>query len=245
MRLARRILFALSCIVLLGGLAAAVALPGPQHLFCPTCHGLAKIADDIYVDPATSKAQRAKIVVAIAQARRRVAAFFGPLKASPRIVVCRSRACARSFGTRGANGVAYAWHAILLTNSRIFTVIAAHELAHIELHWRMGIWGWLRGTVPAWFDEGLATLISEDPRFRRDSPAAAVCDIMTVRSYLGQWAQYTGRVGWRAAYGAAATRVRQVQRRIGRAGLRRFVARLVRDGDLAGLLDRVDRGLPI
>ena len=245
MKRARRIVFVLSCILLLGGLAAAVALPGPQQLFCPSCHGLEQIADDIYVDPVIPPAQRKAIVLSIERARRRVAAFFGSLKAAPRIVVCRSQACAGTFGTRGAKGVAYAWHAILLTNSRIFTVIAAHELTHIELHWRMGLVGWLRGTVPAWFDEGLATLVSKDPRFRHDSPAEAVREIMTVRSYLGQWAQYTGRVGWRTAYGAASTRVRQLRRRIGHAGLKRFVERLARDGDFAGLLDRVDRGLPL
>lgn len=235
MRLARRVFLTLSCLLLVGGLAAAVALPGPQHLFCPTCQGLEKIADGIYVDPIASPTERKKIVSAIGQARHRVAAFFGTLRSAPRIVVCRSRACARKFGTRGAKGVAYAWHAILLTNSRIFTVIAAHELAHIELHWRMGFSGWLRGTVPAWFDEGLATLISEDPRFVRDSPPAAVREILAVRSYLGQWAQYAERVGWRAAYGAAVTRVRQLQRHIGRDKFRRFVDDLARDGDLAGL----------
>ena len=245
MKLARRIFFALSCILLVGGIAAAVALPGPQQLFCPSCHDLEEIADNVYVDPVTPAAQRKAIIAGVEKARVRVAAFYGVLKAAPRIVVCRSQACARTFGTRGAKGVAYAWHAILLTNSRIFTVIAAHELAHIELHWRMGLVGWLRGTVPAWFDEGLATLISQDPRFRRDSPAAAVREIMSVRSYLGHWAQYTGRVGWRAAYGAASTRVRQLRRRIGHAGLKRFVERLARDGDLAGLLDRVERGLPL
>lgn len=245
LRFARRLFFALSCVLLTAGLAAAVALPGPQHLLCPTCQGLDKIADKIYVDPVISAPERKKIATALERARGRVAAFFGELRSSPRIVVCRSRACARAFGTRGAKGVAYAWHAILLTNSRIFTVIAAHELAHIELHWRMGLSGWLRGTVPAWFDEGLATLVSEDPRFKRDASAAAVRDIMSVQSYLGHWAQYTGRVGWRAAYGAARTRVRQLERRIGRDGLRRFVDRLARDGDLAGLLQRVDRGQSI
>ena len=100
----------------------------------------------------------------------------------------------------------------------------------------------MRGHVPAWFNEGLATLISQDPRFRRDWPASNVREIMSVQSYLGGWARYTERVGWRTAYGAARTRVRQLERRIGRAGLRRFVEQLVREGDLAGLLRRAERG---
>ncbi len=242
MRLVRRVFLTISFLLLAGGLVAAVVLPGPQHIVCPSCHGLEKIAAGIYVDPVVPLAERIKIVSAINQARRRVAVFFGPLEATPRIIVCRSRACARTFGTLGAKGVAFAWHAILLTNSRIFGVIAAHELSHVELHWRMGLAGWLRGTVPAWFDEGLATVISEDPRFRRDASREAVRDVMMVRSYLGQWAQHAGRVGWRTAYSAASTRVRQLERRIGRDGLKRFVKRLARDGDLADLLARARRG---
>ena len=139
MRLVRRIFLAISFLLLAAGLVAAVALPGPQHILCPSCHGLEKIAANIYVDAVVPLGERSKIVSAINRARRRVAAFFGPLNATPRIIVCRSRTCARTFGTTGAKGVAFAWHAILLTNSRIFSVIAAHELAHIELHWHMGI----------------------------------------------------------------------------------------------------------
>ena len=223
-------------------MVAAAVLPGPQHIVCPTCHGLKKIAADVYVDPAVPGREHAAIVGRIERARRRVAGFFGTLRAAPRVIVCRTHACARTFGTIGAKGVAFAWHAIVLTPSRIFTVIAAHELAHIELHWRMGLWGWVRGTVPSWFDEGLATVISDDPRFTRDASAADVRAIMKVHNYFGDWSRHAERVGWRIAYGAASTRVRQLERRIGRRGLKRFVKRLVRDGDLSGLLREARRG---
>lgn len=236
MRRVQLIFLALCSIAMVSAAIAAVVLPGPQHMFCPSCHGLERIANNLYVDAAVTPRQRPRIVAAIDRARRRVTAFFGPLRANPRIVVCRRAACAHTFGGRGAKGVAYGWHAVLLVNSRIFTVIAAHELAHIELHWRMGLWGWLRGTVPAWFDEGLATLISDDPRFRRDAAPQAVREIMGVGSYFGQWSAHARRVGWRTAYSAALTRVRQLERRIGREGLKRFVARLVREGNIGRLM---------
>lgn len=241
-RRAGRVLLVVAYALMAAGVVAAVILPGPQHLICPTCHGLKAAATNIYVDPVISRREHDAIVARINRAQQQVARFFGKLRATPRIVVCRTRHCARTFGTVGAKGVAFAWHAVVLTPSRIFTVIAAHELAHIELHWRMGLWGWARGTVPAWFDEGLATVVSRDPRFTRDAPAAAVREIMTVQSYFGEWSRHAERVGWRTAYSAASTRVRQLERRIGRPGLKRFVERLVRDGNLPGLLERARRG---
>lgn len=242
MRLLRRIFLIVSALLLVGGLAAAATLPGPQRLLCPTCFGLDRLAPNIYVDTEYSTEQRAVILKAIVAARERVARFFGELKANPQIVVCRTRACRRTFGSRGAKGVAYGWQAVLLTHSRIFGVIATHELVHIELHWRMGLLGWARGTVPAWFDEGLATVVSNDPRFKRDAPPKTVQEIMGVTSYLGQWTQHARKVGWRTAYSASATRVRQLERRIGRDGLKRFVDRLVWEGDLPRLLELARRG---
>ena len=106
----------------------------------------------------------------------------------------------------------------------------------------MGFWGWARGTVPAWFDEGLATVVSGDPHFKRDASRKAVREIMKITSYFGQWAEHAEKVGWRTAYGAAATRVRQLERIIGRDGLKRFVAQLARDGDLPYLLRQAEDG---
>jgi hypothetical protein len=239
MRFVRRSLVAVSIMLLLGAMAAAVAVPGPQHMICPSCYDLEKIGPNVYVEATFTDRQRGRMLRDLKRARQRVAAFFGAIKSNPRIVVCRSRACANIFGSQGAKGVAYGWFAILLSPSRIFDVIAAHELVHIELHWRMGLSGWARGTVPVWFDEGLATVISGDPRYRRDADVKAVRDVMQIRSFFGEWQDHVQRVGWRTAYHAAATRVRQLERRIGRKGLKLFVARLIRDGDLDGLLQRV------
>lgn len=242
MKLFRRIIFILSLLALAGGTVAAAVLPGPQQMICPTCHGLQKIAPGVYADRALSEADRRRAVRSLAVARKKVSRFYGTLLSSPRIIVCWTAECARIFGSEGAKGVAYAWHGILLTRSRIFDVIAAHEIAHIELHWRMGLGGWLAGNVPAWFDEGLAVVISQDPRFQRDADAKAVRDIMKVDSFMGAWSEHARRVGWRTAYGAASTRVRQLERHIGRDGLQRFVTRLIRNGDLPGLFAEARKG---
>jgi len=184
MRFVRRVSVVFSVVLFLGGLAVAIAHPGPQHMICPSCYGLRWITPGVYVERTFTRAQRERISQDLDRARQRVSAFFGPLKSKPRIVVCQTKACAGVFGSQGAKGVAYGWFAILLSPSRIFVVIAAHELVHIELHWRMGLSGWARGTVPVWFDEGLATVLSGDPRYRKDATHNAVREVMQVRSFL-------------------------------------------------------------
>ncbi|MBU2532111.1 MAG: hypothetical protein KKB37_05195, partial [Alphaproteobacteria bacterium] len=131
------------------GIAIAALVPGPQHMICPTCHGIERLASGTFVEASFALRERRQILVDLAAARRKVAGFFGPLKSNPRIIVCKTARCSALFGSQHAKGIAYGWHAVLLNPSRIFDVIAAHELAHIELHWRMGFTGWARGTVPA------------------------------------------------------------------------------------------------
>lgn len=239
MKIVRYVCLALTALILVGGAAAAVTLSGPQHMACPSCHDLNQIAPNVFVERTFSKPQQVKMLSDIDVARKRTARFFGALKSDPRIIICRSPRCAAIFGSKGAKGVAYGWMAILLRPSRIFATIATHELVHIELHWRMGLSGWLRGTVPVWFDEGLAVVVSEDPRMTRDLGARAVTDIMQVKSYLGAWNMHARRVGWRNAYGAAATRVRQMRRTLGPKQFKEFVSQLVRNGDPEGLLQRM------
>jgi len=230
MRLVRRIFLTVTALALILGTGVALVLPGPQHMICPSCHDLEQIAPAVFVERAIGPAKRRRILANLEVANRRVARFFGPLEAAPRIVVCRTGHCAAQFGGRGAKGVAYGWFAILLVESRIFSVIAAHELVHTELHWRSGALGWLRGHVPAWFDEGLATVISKDPRFQQDTADHAVRDIMKVNSFSSEWGEHVRKVGWRTAYGAASTRVRQLKRRLGREKFKRFVQEVVREG---------------
>ncbi len=241
MRRLRLIALAVLTVILTGSVAAGIGLPGPHRMACPSCYGLEHIGDGIFADAAMTPAQRTFALEAIARGRAVVREFYGELRSAPRIVICRTRKCSSVFGSRGAKGVTYAWHAILLSWSRILDVIAAHEVAHAEIHWRMGYVGWLKGAVPAWFDEGLAVVISQDPRFRRDVPAAAVREIMGITSFAGQWSAHAEHVGWQTAYGAAATRVRQLQRRIGNEGLRRFVLKLVREGRIEELIAKAER----
>ncbi|MCO4054640.1 MAG: hypothetical protein HEQ16_11440 [Bosea sp.] len=43
--------------------------------------------------------------------------------------------------------------------------ILTHEFSHVELHRRIGVLKLLRGAIPAWFDEGVAVIVSDDERY--------------------------------------------------------------------------------
>jgi hypothetical protein len=44
-------------------------------------------------------------------------------------------------------------------------VIASHELSHLEFHNRLGFIRTVLRDVPQWFDEGVAVVVSDDPRY--------------------------------------------------------------------------------
>ncbi len=210
--------------------AIAAALPGPHRLACPQCYGLREIGDRVYVDAAFTERDERRLLDAIRIGRQRAAAFFGEVKGRPRIAACKSQACLDIFGGGGAKAVAYGWHAIRMSPTGLNATIASHELIHIELHWRLGAVGLWGPSIPAWFDEGLAVILSEDTRFRRRVAEQHVRAVMQVKTFR-DWSRFTKDVGWRTSYGAAATAVRRLDRKLGRSGLKRFIDRVLQGAD--------------
>ncbi|TDC30301.1 hypothetical protein E1211_24450 [Micromonospora sp. 15K316] len=64
--------------------------------------------------------------------------------------------------------------AVMLSPRGIVAVIAAHELSHVELHERLGSH---TGQIPQWFDEGLAVLVSNAPRYLRPDGTVDRCRV--------------------------------------------------------------------
>lgn len=165
---------------LLGLLASAVAVvwltqPTLAALACPGCFGFEPLYGDIFVEPAISDSQRAQLTDALHDGEKKVADFYGDLDEAPRILVCITDICAKRLGSGGAKGVSFATVGIRLAPSGINDVIIAHERSHIELHGRVGLIRFILGAVPAWFDEGLAVIVSDDPRYLLPKGAADRC----------------------------------------------------------------------
>ena len=215
--------------MVVGTLVLALVLgwnvPGPQRLMCPSCFGLKEVAPRLYVDAAAGERDTRRLQAMVRQARRRVAEFFGPLRADPIVVACLTSQCVKLFGDDKASAVAYGWYAIKLLPSGQSVAVAAHELAHAELHRRVGLGGFIRTSVPMWFDEGLAVLVSEERRRARSVSRAERTAVVAARTYA-EWHAHVARVGSGRAYRAALGVVSRIDRRIGRARFRAFVQRL-------------------
>lgn len=160
MRLRGAILF-----VLVAGLGALATVRAPAVLawICPACYGLETVAPGLHVDPAMTLRERAALQSALVEARRRVAAFYGSLQRSPTLLVCTTEACDAKLGAGPAAARAFADLFIHLSARGANVTTIAHELAHIELHARVGFFRTLTGRIPVWFDEGLAEVVAQDP----------------------------------------------------------------------------------
>jgi hypothetical protein len=151
-----------------------LACPAVPAAICPSCYGFAWAGDSVYVETNVPEKQIAAATATVGDARDRVRRFYGSLQGRPRILLCFTDHCYSRFGA-GSRGMALLDGALILAPRGMNVVIATHELAHIELHSRLGMWRTWFKTVPQWFDEGVAVLVSEDPRYLSPNVRAGRC----------------------------------------------------------------------
>jgi hypothetical protein len=194
-RLALIISATTAALTLLGTVGTVLAFPFGAAAACPACYGLERFADNGFIEAAASPQQRGHVAAVLEHARERVAAFYGGLTASPRVLVCISDDCYRRIRYAGSRGNALLDLALQLSPRGIDPVIAAHELSHIELHHRLGNIRHLMGAVPSWFDEGVAVVVSDERRYLAPADAADRCRVRSDEALptgMFEWAQEIG-----------------------------------------------------
>ncbi|MFI5839283.1 hypothetical protein ACIA8K_06150 [Catenuloplanes sp. NPDC051500] len=167
----RRLLIAL--LIALTIIAAAVlvlAFPSVAALACPRCYNLSQTRPQVYVERGATDAQRETVTSALSAADTAIRAFYGGRAADPRVLACVTDACYQRLGGGGSKGIAILNRGLMLSPDGLTPVIATHELAHVELHARLG-----SSSVPQWFDEGLAVVLSDDPRYLAPATAPNRC----------------------------------------------------------------------
>ena len=177
-RFLRRSLLALALGAGLGGVALLAFFPALRGAACPGCYGLVQDSPGLWVEAAMAAPDRAHLRAELAQAHGIVADFFGPAEAHLRVLACATPRCDRRLGGRGAAAVTYFLgpvSVVRLSPRGLRRTILAHELAHVETHARLGVWGQIVGRMPAWFDEGLAVIVSDDPRYLGFGEGPARC----------------------------------------------------------------------
>ncbi|MBG0831437.1 hypothetical protein HS041_27195 [Planomonospora sp. ID67723] len=180
--------------VLLTAVVAGVVLafPSVAATACPGCYGLEGLGPGVYVEPGLSADQRRRVTEAVAAGERRVRDFYGGRTSSPRVLVCVTERCYRRIGGGRERGVAILNRAVMLSPRGIDPVIVSHELSHVELRERLGSAG---DRVPQWFNEGLAVVVSDDPRYLLPRTAPDRCRVGpegTPPSTSAEWLRTAG-----------------------------------------------------
>ncbi len=147
----------------IAGIVLAAALLIPRAIFadiCPACFGLEKIAPQVYLDKDSPVSPEA-VLRTIDIAREQAVRYFGTFDEHPRLLICTTEACDKRLGGNGAKAVAYGSVFIRVSPEGMNSVILAHEFSHIALHSRADP----SKLPPAWFNEGLAVIVADDPRY--------------------------------------------------------------------------------
>jgi hypothetical protein len=174
-------------LVVATAVGVALVLQPVAAWVCPACFGLEGLDRLLYVDKAMPADERKRLSTAIAEAKAHVADFYGSLLLEPVIVACSSQACDRRLGGGGEqarNFSGWKFAVIRLSPRGSNKAIIAHELSHVQAHQRVGVVNLLSGKLPAWFDEGLAVLVSGDRGILKHGQSAAEA---CVRTYTGEF----------------------------------------------------------
>ncbi len=209
-RWAKRIGIAAVLLALLTTASVPFVIPVMAAYACPSCYGLERAESSLYVEAAMPAAERQKLQEGILSAEAKTAQFYGSYSGHPTLLACMTEVCDHKLGGRGARATTYPTlgdGVIRVAPLGLNETILSHEFSHVELHSRIGIAQWLRGAVPAWFDEGVAVIVSEDARYLKEGVGAQKCKEQPAGALPEtppQWAALAGRTPGLYAHAACA-----------------------------------------
>jgi len=148
-----------------GERALIFAEPAIAAYFCPACYGFQQAAPHVFIESTAKAPDVARIKSDFAAARERLLGFYPDLRAQPKWLFCVTDTCQNRVGGQGPLAMAYLNFYVQVSPKGQSVPILTHEMAHAELKARICNLRYLRGAVPAWFDEGLAVYLSRDTRF--------------------------------------------------------------------------------
>ncbi|WP_124602877.1 hypothetical protein [Burkholderia sp. Bp8963] len=225
--------------VMTSGLVAYGYL-GVTATICTACFGMERAGPGLIVDREMPAKIRDALSTNAMEAETRVRGFYGTFDRAPTIVACSTDECDRRMGGRGA--LASTSITPLGTITRVSPrgqtpTILAHEFSHVELHRRIGWWKLANGVMPAWFDEGVAVIVSDDNRYLNAGTTPAERCVRDSESSLpsspAEWGPRAGKD--RMIYADAACRVlRWMETHGGRDGLLKAID-AASDGDTLDL----------
>lgn len=174
----RRLAFALVALALLGSAALGFAYPLLLAALCPACFGLDRIDGHVFVEQGAEPDQQTTLRDMTEAAMRHVATELGAVRVAQRLIFCKTSECEARLRVRGASGLTISTPfgaVVYIAPHGATPEILRHELAHVVIHHRAGLMATLNGRLPAWLDEGLAVIVSDDPAHLRPGEGVTRC----------------------------------------------------------------------
>ncbi len=177
-RALRRLVVALGLLAFGLAMALGVTYPVLPAALCPGCFGLERLAGGVLADEQGTAVWRRDLLAEIDAAQAHVDGELARPDARRWIIACATADCARRLRVRGAYGLTLSTPigaVVYLAPGGATATIIRHELAHVAIHAHAGVAASLNGALPAWLDEGLAVVVSEDPAHLRAGQGADRC----------------------------------------------------------------------
>jgi hypothetical protein len=229
-----RSLAGLAALLIAGAAGVVLAYPSVAATTCPGCYGLTESQPGVHTEQGLSGEQRARVSQVVEAARQRVSDFYGGRLSSPKLLVCLTEECYQHIGGGKERGIAVLNRSVMLSPRGLDPVIASHELSHVELHQRLSG----GADVPQWFDEGLAVVVSNDPRYLAPESAPDRCltePTGPLPVTLGEWLHAAGQDP--GTYAKSACQVsRWLRQNGGRAALHTLIEGLSDGGAFTALV---------
>lgn len=152
-----------------------IAYPAIGAAACPLCFGMERVSSTLIVDREMPAATRQRVIEDLAFAEEAAAGFFGLGTVRFVVLGCSSEVCDRALGGKGARAEVH--HTPFISFVRVSPrglnrTILTHEFVHLVVRRLAGFDATLTGRLPAWFDEGLAVIVSADDRYLKPGATA-------------------------------------------------------------------------
>jgi len=146
-------------------LALRVFLPVALCTGAPGLCGLSNVEANLFVQRTAPEHEIVRIAVMYRAGIERVEERLGPFERPPRVFACADEMCHQRLGGTGARAITYGSIVARFSPRGLTDDIVAHELAHLRVGELVGDASIFLERFPAWLNEGIAVIVSEDARY--------------------------------------------------------------------------------
>jgi hypothetical protein len=250
-KLRPRIVLPLAALIALVGLGLLQPEAKAAKLFFPSFFGMERAAPGIYVDRAMPAGDRERAISLVVEARKRLERYYSTLASSSSFYFCSNDERFRSFGGTTQRAFTIGKYASVFSKGGSTIPIVAHEWSHAEMHALVGLRR--MRSIPQWFDDGVAVVVSEEPShsetvyadaLKTGVPVPKLSELVSLR----QWNAMARRYGnpqvnpthLHVVYATAGHEVRGWLNQAGPAGLKTLLQDVSKGKDFATRYVRLD-----